>query len=74
MATPGIFYVKNAIHKEMPNREPADTNQVGGNFHRQPATFDNTELLRWSTKKRICDAQECPKVAFLGTRLGTQSL
>ena len=34
---------KNAIHKEMPSREPADTNQVGGNFHWQSASFDITE-------------------------------
>ena len=27
----------------MPSREPADTNQVGGNFHWQSATFDITE-------------------------------
>ena len=25
----------------MPSRVPADTNQVGGNFRRQPATFDD---------------------------------
>ena len=30
--------------------------------------------LRRSTKQSIHDAQECPKVAFLGTRLGMQSL
>ena len=33
--------VTNAIRKEMPSRVAADTNQVGGNFHRQPATFDH---------------------------------
>ena len=36
-----ILFKKNAIHKEMLSRVPANTNQVGGYFHQQPATFDN---------------------------------
>ena len=31
-------------------------------------------LRRWSAMERIRDAQECPKVAFLGPNLGMQSL
>jgi len=40
-ASPGIFYLKSAIHKEMPN---ANTNQVGSNFRWQPTSFDNPGL------------------------------
>ena len=40
VASPGIFYVNNAIRKEMHSSEPI---LVGGDFRWQPATFDNPE-------------------------------
>ena len=49
-ASPGISYLKNTIHKEMPN---ANTNQVGGDFCWQLATFDNPGLtLFYLTSER----------------------
>ena len=49
-ASPGIFYLKNTIHKEMPN---ANTNQVGGDFCWQLATLDNPGLtLFYLTSER----------------------
>ena len=41
--SPGIFYLKNAIRKNMPSRV---ANQVGGDFHWQHSTFDNPGHLR----------------------------
>ena len=51
MASPGIFYLKNAIRKEMPSRvKQADTNQlqVDSDFHWQLATFDNPDAATLS--------------------------
>ena len=42
-ASPGIFYLKNAIHKKCQAEYPADTKKIGGDFRRQPATFDNPD-------------------------------
>ena len=36
-------FLKNVICKEMASRVAGYTNQAGGDFHRQPATFDNLE-------------------------------
>ena len=37
-------------------------------------SFLSVNLLLWrGSKKKIRASQECPKVAFFGTRLGTQS-
>ena len=47
MASTGIFYLKNAICKEMPSRVAGRyLNQVGGDFCQQPATFDNPAFVR----------------------------
>ena len=48
LTSPGIFYFKNATVsvKKGQAEQPADTNQVGGDFPLQPATFDNPGLLQ----------------------------
>ena len=39
------IFLKNAIHKEIQAEKPVDTNQVGGDFRQQPATFDNPIMI-----------------------------
>ena len=41
LTSPGILYLKNTSVKKCQAEYLADTNQVGGNTHWQPATFDN---------------------------------
>ena len=43
VVSPGILYLKKPIHEEMRSRVAGYTNQVGGDFRWQPATFDNPD-------------------------------